>query len=87
MSHLGYLLHSAPAPSVVRHVLDFSFTLLTVLLVALPYMPLLLPQLFSTLFAMLFVALPHVPFSLPLFSSFLLSKESILYTCTLSLHT
>ena len=49
MFHLGYPLHNIPVLSVVRHVPDFSFTFLAVLLIAWPHtLPLHLSLLFST---------------------------------------
>ena len=81
MPYLECYFHNVPVLSIIRCVLDFSFTLLAVLLMAQSCMSPLASQLFSTPFAAPFVALPYM------LSSFLLSSiEGTFCICAPSFH-
>jgi len=64
MPYLGCSLHSTPTLSVIRHMPDFSFTLLAALLMTWPYVPFLLLQLSLAFVTVPFVALPYALLSL-----------------------
>ena len=82
MPYLECHFHNVPVLSIVRHVLDFSFTLLAVLLMAQSCMLPLASQLFSTPFAVSFIALSYI------LSSFLLSSiEGTFCICAPFFHT
>ena len=84
MPYLECHFHNVPVLSIVRRVLDlldFSFTLFAMLLMAQLHIPPLASQLFSTPFAAPFVALPYM------LSSFLFSSiEGTFCICTPSFH-